>query len=77
MADKNAVKDEVVNKVILLEAYKNALESKNRAEINFDNATEKYVNVAIYEYNAAQEKINIIIQELKEAGVQYGKIINV
>lgn len=61
---------------ILLDAYKNALQQRQVAETNFNNADNLYIDVAIYEYNAAHEKISIIIKQIKEVGANYGRIIN-
>ena len=49
----------------------NALQEKQMAENNFNNADSEYIDVAIYKYNAALEKVNLIIRKVKET--KYGQ----
>ena len=49
-------------------AYKHALQELKIADQNINNADEKYINVAILEYNAKQEKVNALLKELKKEG---------
>ena len=49
----------------------NALQEKQIAENNFNNADSEYIDVAIYRYNAALEKVNLIIRKVKET--KYGQ----
>lgn len=60
----------------LLADLAEAIQQKRYAEMNFNNADDEFINVAIYEYNAAQEKINVIIKKMKKEGIEYGNIIN-
>jgi hypothetical protein len=60
----------------LLADLAEAILQKRHAEMNFNNAEDEFINVAIYQYNAAQEKINVIIKKMKKEGIEYGNIIN-
>lgn len=60
----------------LLADLAEAIQQKRYAEMNFNNADDEFINVAIYQYNAAQEKIDVIIKKMKKEGIQYGNIIN-
>lgn len=42
-----------------------AIQNKNVALSNFNNADKEFIDVAIYQYNAAVEKVNVIIQMIK------------
>ena len=61
---------------VLKEEFLKAKQELDLTRINFNNATPKYVDVAIYNMNAAEEKIKMILIEMKEAGVKYNDIIN-
>ena len=43
-----------------------AIENKNRALSDFNNADVAFIDVAIYQYNAALEKVNVILQMIKD-----------
>ena len=51
--------------------YLNALQEKQIAENNFNNADSEYIEVAIHQYNAAIARVNLIIKKIKEK--KYGK----
>lgn len=46
--------------------YLNALQEKQIAENNFNNADSEYIEVAIHQYNAAIARVNLIIKKIKE-----------